>query len=185
MSDDDFFFGGDEDDLPPPAPEPGELLRKLSSISQASAAAAIAAAAIAGLEGGEPPAEGGEGEAAAAPQESEFETEYLDPDRLLLCRHWIRPKFLQYKYLFDYRQNYYDDVIDYLDKRQKGQKREIPRPQTWAERALRTYSNKSNRSDFYKSLDDDKKLAARMKLTGAFYHYHSREYFNRKYSSIL
>lgn len=92
---------------------------------------------------------------------------------------------MQYKYLFDYRHNYYDDVIDFLDKRQRGFSREIPRPQTWAERALRTYSSNSNRSEFYRSLDADRKLAAKMRLTGAFYHYHTREYFNRKYASIL
>jgi hypothetical protein len=40
--------------------------------------------------------------------------------------------------MYDYRHNYYNDVIDYLDKRQTGIKTEIPRPQTWAERVLRT-----------------------------------------------
>lgn len=50
----------------------------------------------------------------------------------------FRPKFLQYKYMYNYRTNYYDDVIDYIDKKQTGVAREIPRPQTWAERVLRT-----------------------------------------------
>lgn len=49
-----------------------------------------------------------------------------------------RPKFLQYRYMYDYRYNYYDDVLDYLDKRQKGITSEIPRPQYWAERVIRT-----------------------------------------------
>lgn len=40
--------------------------------------------------------------------------------------------------MYNYRTNYYDDVIDYLDKKQVGVAREIPRPQTWAERVLRT-----------------------------------------------
>lgn len=40
--------------------------------------------------------------------------------------------------MYDYRHNYYDDVIDYLDQRQKGLNREIPRAQSWAERVLRT-----------------------------------------------
>jgi hypothetical protein len=40
--------------------------------------------------------------------------------------------------MYDYRLNYYDDVIDYLDKKDRGIKSEIPKPQTWAERVLRT-----------------------------------------------
>lgn len=49
-----------------------------------------------------------------------------------------RPRFLQYNYMYDYRLNYYDDVIDYLDKKDRGIKSDIPKPQTWAERVLRT-----------------------------------------------
>lgn len=57
--------------------------------------------------------------------------------------YWIfqfpfRPRFLQYDYMYDYRLNYYDDVIDYLDKKDNGIKAELPKPQTWAERVLRT-----------------------------------------------
>lgn len=48
-----------------------------------------------------------------------------------------RPRFLQYNYMYDYRLNYYDDVIDYLDKKDRGIKAETPRPQIWAERVLR------------------------------------------------
>lgn len=44
--------------------------------------------------------------------------------------------------MYDYRHNYYDDVISYLDKRQKGINCELPRPQTWAERVLRTHGDK-------------------------------------------
>lgn len=40
--------------------------------------------------------------------------------------------------MYDYRHNYYDDVIDYLDKKDRGIKSDIPKPQTWAERVLRT-----------------------------------------------
>ncbi|XP_055609775.1 flightin isoform X2 [Uranotaenia lowii] len=58
--------------------------------------------------------------------------------KMTLYKHWVRPRFLQYSYMYDYRQNYYDDVIDYLDSRSRGIQREIPRPQYWAERVLRT-----------------------------------------------
>lgn len=42
--------------------------------------------------------------------------------------------------MYDYRTNYYNDVIEYLDKRAKGVNCEIPRAQTWAERVLRTHT---------------------------------------------
>lgn len=48
-----------------------------------------------------------------------------------------RPRFLQYNYMYDYRLNYYDDVIDYIDKKDRGIKADLPKPQTWAERVLR------------------------------------------------
>jgi len=62
--------------------------------------------------------------------------EYIFQSYAIFCT--CRPKFLQYKYMYNYRTNYYDDVIDYIDKKQTGVTREIPRPQTWAERVLRT-----------------------------------------------
>ena len=143
-------------------------------------AAAPAAEGEGAPEGGA--AEGGEG---AQPEEAQEEGEYLDPDKLLLFKHWIRPKFLQYKYLYDYRHNYYDDVIDYLDKRQRGLKRDIPRAQTWAERALRTYTSKLNRTQSFKQALEDTKLVTKTRLSGAFQRYHTIEYINRRYSCLL
>lgn len=58
----------------------------------------------------------------------------------LVNKHWARPRFLQYDYLYHYMHNYYDDVIDYLDRRMRGYEVETLKPQTWAERALRTYT---------------------------------------------
>ncbi|KAK5642868.1 hypothetical protein RI129_009035 [Pyrocoelia pectoralis] len=111
--------------------------------------------------------------------------EYLDPDKLLIFKHWIRPKFLQYNYLYNYRHNYYDDVIDYLDKRQRGLSRDVPRAQTWAERALRTYTNKFNREEYFKQSADDTKLVTNSKLSGSFHRYHSKQYVYRRYFTIL
>ncbi|XP_039763473.1 flightin isoform X2 [Pararge aegeria] len=64
-------------------------------------------------------------------------------DKRLVCKHWVRPKFSQYNYLYDYQRNYYDDLITYLDKRNHGIPVERPTPQTWGERALRTYLSRS------------------------------------------
>lgn len=96
-----------------------------------------------------------------------------------------RPRFLQYNYLYNYRHNYYDDVIDYLDKRQRGLSRDVPRAQTWAERVLRSYNNKRNREEYFKKLSEDTKLLSYSKTSGSFFHYHSKQYVNRRYSSLL
>lgn len=90
-----------------------------------------------------------------------------------------------YKYLYDYRHNYYDDVIDYLDKRQKGIERDAPVPQTWAERALRTYASKINRNEVFRRNLEDKVLIEKTKRSGAFQVHHSKAYFNRRYSTLL
>lgn len=61
--------------------------------------------------------------------------EFIDTRSMIFVHS---PQFLQYNYMYDYRVNYYDDVINYLDRRSRGVATEIPRPQTWAERVLRT-----------------------------------------------
>ncbi|XP_030765812.1 flightin isoform X1 [Sitophilus oryzae] len=171
MADDDnadWFSAADE---PEAAPEPA-----------AAPAGAAGGAEEAPAAGGEAPAEGGAPEEAAA---AEAEADYLDPDKLLLFKHWIRPKFLPYKYLTDYRYNYYDDVIDYLDKRNKGIFRDIPVAQTWAERALRTYNKKSNQLESFRRKIADQILIQDTKFSGKFQLHHSKTYINKRYSSIL
>ncbi|XP_063920532.1 flightin [Zophobas morio] len=162
------WFTDAGDDAPPPLPE---LKKSAPAASEAAAASESTPA-----------------ETPAAPVQDKREVaedEYLDPNKLLLFKHWIRPKFLQYKYLYDYRHNYYDDIIDYLDKRQRGFRREIPHPQTWAERTLRTYSSQLNKIESFRRLVDDTKLVTETKISGAFHLYHSKNYINRRYSSIL
>ncbi|KAH8405417.1 hypothetical protein KR222_011521 [Zaprionus bogoriensis] len=103
-----------------------------------------------------------------------------------LYRHWVRPKFLQYKYMYNYRTNYYDDVIDYLDKKQVGVAREIPRPQTWAERVLRTRDiNGSGLDSFVQSTKRDKQLIQTLAASIRTYNYHTKAYINQKYASVL
>lgn len=78
---DDWFAGGD-DDLPP---APGDLpplpgSKRASLIAEAAAAEAAAGISAAALGA----ALGGKDERPVA------EDEFLDPDKLLLCKHWIR-----------------------------------------------------------------------------------------------
>ncbi|EAT44355.1 AAEL004249-PA [Aedes aegypti] len=111
--------------------------------------------------------------------------------KLVLNKHWVRPKFLQYNYMYNYRQNYYDDVIDYLDRRARGMPGDIPRPQYWAERVLRT-ERKTPKSidEMYNYTNiglkrDDKKLMYTLSNQIKSYNFHSKRYLNSKYSRIL
>ncbi|XP_044731860.1 flightin [Chrysoperla carnea] len=104
-----------------------------------------------------------------------------DPNKLVLCRHWVRPKFLNYSYLYDYRHKYYDDVIDYLNKRQRGLIAEIPRAQEWAERAFRVYTSKG-RAD---NLNYQFRTNIDSRSNAKFYRYHSSAYVHRTYAKYL
>ncbi|XP_030765813.1 flightin isoform X2 [Sitophilus oryzae] len=170
MADDDnadWFSAADE---PEAAPEPA-----------AAPAGAAGGAEEAPAAGGEAPAEGGAPEEAAA---AEAEADYLDPDKLLLFKHWIRPKYLQYKYIYDYRRSYYDNVIEVIESRRKGYRRNIPRPQTWAERVLRTYSDPFYKLESFDRYLEDVKLVTRSEVSGRLYNYFANETFNKRYNKL-
>ncbi|KAK9306414.1 hypothetical protein QLX08_002926 [Tetragonisca angustula] len=126
-------------------------------------------------------AEGG-GEGAAAPAEKpKLVLLKLEPPHY--NHHWVRPLFLNYDYLYEYRKNYYDDYIDYLNQRQKGIFREPPRAQEWAERAMRTYDQKNTDKSFKRSADI--KYITNMRHDPRHYSYHTRAYYSLKYQKIL
>lgn len=121
-----------------------------------------------------------EGEAASA-EKPKIKLEKIEPPKY--NHHWVRPLFLNYAYLYDYRKNYYEDVIDYLNQRQKGLFREPPRAQEWGERMLRTYDEKNLDKSFKRSAD--MKYITNMRLTPRHYSYHTRAYYSLKYQKIL
>ncbi|XP_026333723.1 flightin [Hyposmocoma kahamanoa] len=133
-----------------------------------------------------------EAPAEAAPEEAPVEAEPPAPEgivkgqepRKLIFKHWVRPKFLQYNYLYDYQHNYYDDVINYLDRRNKGLPVEQPRAQTWGERALRTYLSKTNNSLLARSSSKDTSLLRHISSGARFHRYHSKSLISRKYSTL-
>lgn len=98
--------------------------------------------------------------------------------RLPCCR----PKFLQYNYMYDYRHNYYDDVINYLDRRNHGMAVEKPRAQTWAERVLRTYLSKPRHGPL--NAGKDTALLRAVSTGSRFHRYHSKSIISRKYSKL-
>ncbi|XP_003706340.1 flightin [Megachile rotundata] len=133
----------------------------------------------------EQPAEGeaaAEGGAAAAPAElPKVKLEKIEPPHY--NHHWVRPLFLNYAYLYEYRKNYYDDVIDYLNQRQRGIFREPPRAQEWAERVMRTYDEKNTDKSYKRSAD--MKEIINMRHDPRYYSYHTRAYYSLKYQKIL
>ncbi|XP_059477307.1 flightin isoform X2 [Neocloeon triangulifer] len=139
---------------------------------EAPAAPAEGAEGAPALEG-EAAAEGAE----AAPEEAPQETRRRDPNRPILCKYFNRKRNLNYSYLYDYRHSYYDDVIKYLDNRGKGQALDLPRPQTWAERALRTYPE---RIRSIKDTTKDSDLLQTIRSSNQAYYYHTREALNRR-----
>ncbi|XP_060535724.1 flightin isoform X2 [Cylas formicarius] len=161
----------------------------MSAAADDEPAAAPAAEAPKAAEevGGEAPAEGGQSADAEAEEAAaaEAEGEYLDPDKLLLFKHWIRPRYLQYRYLYEYRRNYYDDVMEAVERRQKGFRRDIPRPQTWAERALRTYNDPLRKLEEFDRRLEDVRLVTRSEISGTFYNYYAKQNFNKRYSKLL
>lgn len=80
---------------------------------------------------------------------------------------------------------YYDDCVDYLDKRMRGIARDPPRPQEWAERALRLYVKDGERltaNDYkywYTTANNKKPLY------DVFHAVHSKDYYSRQYKDIL
>jgi hypothetical protein len=110
-------------------------------------------------------------------------TKSRDPNRRILFKHWSRPTSLQYNYIYDYRHNYYDDVIDYLDRKTKGLNRDIPRAQTWAERVLRTYT-KDTKSAAFQSRHRDMELLNSIRASNSFYRLHNRDYLIKRYPAL-
>ncbi|KAJ9597208.1 hypothetical protein L9F63_011930 [Diploptera punctata] len=70
----------------------------------------------------EAPAEGPPAESLPTPQASKTR----DPNRPILFRYWSRPTRLQYRYLYDYRHNYYDDLSTIWIGRREDSNRDIP-----------------------------------------------------------
>ncbi|XP_057652334.1 flightin isoform X2 [Diorhabda carinulata] len=126
-----------------------------------------------------------QGETTEEGAKPEAEDEYLDPDKLLLFKHWIRPKFLPYKYLYEYRANYYDDIMEVLESRRRGVKRDIPRAQTWAERICRQRSHPIWKLEKFDKHLEDIKLITKTQISGNFQSYFVKDTFNKRYSKLL
>ncbi|CAF4744771.1 unnamed protein product [Pieris macdunnoughi] len=149
----------------------------------APAADAAPAEGAAPTEGAAPaegaPADGAPVADTPAPQKPED----VKPKRLV-CKHWVRPKFSTYNYLYEYQKNYYDDLITYIDKRNRGLPVERPKPQTWGERALRSYYSQSYNYDVARSTKQDRYLLQHISVGAKFHRAHTKSLISRKYSNL-
>lgn len=98
--------------------------------------------------------------------------------------HWARNKHLQYRYNEEYSQVYYNDYIDYMDKRRRGINRDVPKPQEWAERSLKLYAKEKRLSAndvayWYTTKNQVKPMYS------IFHPVHSKDYYDRQYKSIM
>uniref|UniRef100_A0A1B6D8T3 Flightin n=1 Tax=Clastoptera arizonana TaxID=38151 RepID=A0A1B6D8T3_9HEMI len=128
----------------------------------------------------------------AAPEEAlpveEVPEEPLEPppppkEPITVFRHWERPVFLNYKYIMRYYHNYYDDVIDYLDRKLAGLSRDTPHAQTWAERMLRLYTWKPYPSTYY-YIPPKCTYKGTLKVAHTWRSQHSTQFFIRKYVKL-
>jgi len=60
--------------------------------------------------------------------------------------HWARPKSTLYEYNYDYGSYYYRPMIDYLNQKSQGGRAEAVKPLFWEERALKSYMDRSRRT---------------------------------------
>lgn len=76
--------------------------------------------------------------------------------------------------------------MDYLDRRNRGIPREIPHAQTWAERILRTYSDKVMKYKMYtKRIRDDLDMVEKTKMSGNYFYHHVKNLFDKQFSPLL
>ncbi|XP_057328112.1 flightin [Microplitis mediator] len=97
--------------------------------------------------------------------------------------HWVRPLFLNYRYLYEYRQIYYNDVIDWMNKRNRGIWRELPNAEEWSERMFRNYDIKNTNRSYKRSAD--MRWITGYRSEPRYYSYHTRAYYSLKYQPIL
>ncbi|XP_050541080.1 flightin [Daktulosphaira vitifoliae] len=108
-----------------------------------------------------------------------------EKDARKIFRHWARPTRLQYKILYDYQHNYYDDYIAYMDKRQRGVYDPVPPPQTWEERVLRNCTKDGRRLSAFDYPPNRSKLNDYAVIPSICRADHDKHYYYRQYYDYL
>lgn len=89
--------------------------------------------------------------------------------------HWSRPKSTLYEYNYDYGSYYYRPMIEYLDQRSKGTHPDVPKPLLWEERALKSYIDRSKRTQSLR-LNKDTVLLQNIRNSSSHYIAHTKTY---------
>ena len=93
---------------------------------------------------------------------------------------WKRPKSHLYEYNYDYGSNYYRSMINYLDARNGGERGlERPGPETWGERALKSYLERAYRKDHMREPGPDEQLLYHIRRSCSSYIHHAKSYSRR------
>lgn len=85
--------------------------------------------------------------------------------------------------IYSIRQFYYNDVIDWLNKRNRGIWREVPNAEEWSERMFRNYDAKNIDRSYKRSAD--MRWITGYRTEPRYYSYHTRAYYSLKYQKIL
>lgn len=121
----------------------------------------------------------GAGSAEAAPTEPQqvnLNLPEVEKRRKRVSIYWKRPKSHLYEYNYDYGSNYYKHVVDYLDERSGGGKPAPPKALNWAERALRTYTERREAAVRNKATDPDVELLHKIRNGINQYTVHAKSY---------
>jgi len=129
----------------------------------------------------------GEGEAvpeeAAAPEPAAAAPVVEMRKKKPCALYWKRPKSHLYEYNYGYGENYYKGMIDYLDERSNGFKPSPPKPLNWAERALKSYTEKREAAARSNAINPDVELLHKIRNNVNTYTVHAKAYA-RKYTTL-
>merc|ERR1712137_793077 len=129
----------------------------------------------------------GEGEAvpeeAAAPEPAAAAPVVEMRKKKPCALYWKRPKSHLYEYNYGYGENYYKGMIDYLDERSNGFKPSPPKPLNWAERALKSYTEKREAAARSNAINPDVELSHKIRNNVNTYTVHAKAYA-RKYTTL-
>ncbi|XP_043210183.1 flightin-like [Amphibalanus amphitrite] len=156
-----------------PAPEPAEeeWPPKISDEPAAPAEGEAPAPA----EGEQAPVEGGEG---VPLEEDQLEPMPIEKKKSPYPVFWNRPKAKMYGMNFDYGENYYRSMVNYLDHKTRLGGAAAPRAESWAERA-----HKSASSRYSKQEADLSELLNTVRSNIRGYDMHHKEYTTRVQSA--
>lgn len=75
--------------------------------------------------------------------------------------------------------------MEVISSRKRGFKRDIPPPQTFAERVVRMHKDPIYKLDRFDKYLEDIKFVTRTEVSGIFSTYYNKAQYNRRFSKLL